>query len=851
MRAKSLSRALVLLAVLTLTAGAVWAQPALNGNGQNGQAGAQALAGQAGALPADCGAPPSGRPWGCELKLDYPPAVRPSGGVVSTTLVMQKRDLYVPVWAAKRCKGTLDVCLQDGDCGGATGSCATGYCDASGKGCAADGDCGTGGKCAQGKTWGWQKQALRTYGHPLDGQPVNPRSVEGLRWGYPGPTLYARTEILKDPSQNFDPQTNPALSPGTRIKVKLHNQWEPQSYEDSKKCNGTCDNSGEGCAGDGDCGPGGKCLPLTYRQCTKSLAYCGQYAPCAADGGECGPPKPVVQKHPNCFHGERVTNLHFHGTHVSPQRPQDFVLLNLFPEGSQGVPSGNDYAVGDYQVDINPLPWNQAPGTHYYHPHKHGSTSLQVQEGMAGALIIEGPFDDWLGRLYGGKLVDRLLILQQISERDNFFTPGFPNYPPKTLVNGSATPVITMRPGEIQRWRFIGATTQVSASLEIGFDPRIRDVRQIAQDGVQFAWQNYERQPLRDAEGTYKNFTLSPGNRADFLVKAPDQPGTYSVNSYVFAPGDLPDTVEAEINPLRAVLTRVPPTEIQTQTPPIDQKGNPLLFTIQVGGPAHNMEFPVVPTDPACKTTPARCWPATPSFLADLEKPGTAAKTIKFKQDGNPGTQPSAFYINDRQYEGCCAGVTMERGATQDWIVSNVPGQGNSGGPNLLPHPFHIHINPFQVSRIADRTFDPPYIWWDTMALPQPNTTDDEEAGPIWNNEDAKVKCPRACQVSNNATWNGQWKTTVQGVQSVCGCTVKSDSFALRQRFDDYTGGYVIHCHFLGHEDRGMMVNVQTVCDSSGSPGVYGQTQANGGADNCPGTTKALPACGTVTCPSH
>ncbi len=41
------------------------------------------------------------------------------------------------------------------------------------------------------------------------------------------------------------------------------------------------------------------------------------------------------------------------------------------------------------------------------------------------------------------------------------------------------------------------------------------------------------------------------------------------------------------------------------------------------------------------------------------------------------------------------------------------------------------------------------------------------DAGPIWNNDDAKAKCPAACKV----TWNGQWWTTVQGVMSVCQAT--------------------------------------------------------------------------------
>lgn len=44
----------------------------------------------------------------------------------------------------------------------------------------------------------------------------------------------------------------------------------------------------------------------------------------------------------------------------------------------------------------------------------------------------------------------------------------------------------------------------------------------------------------------------------------------------------------------------------------------------------------------------------------------------------------------------------------------------------------------------------------------------DINAGPIWNNDDAKVKCPVAAQVYG-AQWNGQWTTTVPRTMSVCG----------------------------------------------------------------------------------
>ena len=56
----------------------------------------------------------------------------------------------------------------------------------------------------------------------------------------------------------------------------------------------------------------------------------------------------------------------------------------------------------------------------------------------------------------------------------------------------------------------------------------------------------------------------------------------------------------------------------------------------------------------------------------------------------------------------------------------------------------------------------------DLSVKPKIGTPGDAFAGPIWNNEDAKAKCPVAAAAAN-AAWNGQWTTTVQGKMSVCG----------------------------------------------------------------------------------
>src|SRR5438045_7859856 len=60
----------------------------------------------------------------------------------------------------------------------------------------------------------------------------------------------------------------------------------------------------------------------------------------------------------------------------------------------------------------------QAPGTHWYHAHKHGSTALNLANGMAGALIIQGDYDATLHSYYSSKgqpLQERVLVLQQYS----------------------------------------------------------------------------------------------------------------------------------------------------------------------------------------------------------------------------------------------------------------------------------------------------------------------------------------------------------------------------------------------------------------------------------------------------
>lgn len=72
-----------------------------------------------------------------------------------------------------------------------------------------------------------------------------------------------------------------------------------------------------------------------------------------------------------------MTNLHFHGLHVSPNAPQDDVITMMAMPG-QSL---------HYNLKI---PSYQPPGLYWYHTHPHGESYQQSLDGMSGAIVIDG-----------------------------------------------------------------------------------------------------------------------------------------------------------------------------------------------------------------------------------------------------------------------------------------------------------------------------------------------------------------------------------------------------------------------------------------------------------------------------
>src|SRR5271170_5579819 len=151
-----------------------------------------------------------------------------------------------------------------------------------------------------------------------------------------------------------------------------------------------------------------------------------------------------------------MTNLHFHGLTVSPDRPQDDVLDMMALPGQ----------TLSYTVHI---PKDHPPGLYWYHTHPHGESYRQALDGMSGALVIEG-IESYFPALAG--LPERVLVVRGRSvehdpqsddlkhrvELNSYLCGGKPDTPKEVMtVNGSVRPQIAIASGERQFWRLVNA----------------------------------------------------------------------------------------------------------------------------------------------------------------------------------------------------------------------------------------------------------------------------------------------------------------------------------------------------------------------------------------------------------
>src|ERR1041384_5039113 len=146
---------------------------------------------------------------------------------------------------------------------------------------------------------------------------------------------------------------------------------------------------------------------------------------------------------------------------------QELIASGQWPQYIMGA-FPNFFEIPDYDAVPGRYKAGQAPGTHWYHAHKHGSTSLHIRNGLAGAFVIEssqeGVYDHFIrkslgwGQTYGDH--EKIFVFQQFDPTSNLERnpQGGSKGSKQVVVNGQLTPTITMKPGEVQLWRFVNAT---------------------------------------------------------------------------------------------------------------------------------------------------------------------------------------------------------------------------------------------------------------------------------------------------------------------------------------------------------------------------------------------------------
>lgn len=209
----------------------------------------------------------------------------------------------------------------------------------------------------------------------------------------------------------------------------------------------------------------------------------------------------------NTPHSFNTTNFHTHGLHVDPGVCSDNVLRVMNPRSTAADPAP------EYVVNIR-VPPDHPTGTFWYHAHLHGATALQVSSGMAGALIIEGGLDN-IPEIAAA--ADRVFVLQQIAYDEQGKIENYSEFKPeqwensqrRITINGQIVPVITMRPGEVQRWRFVHAGVRERINVELRSNHRPLKLHEIAVDGIALGKLD-----------SWNAIELEPGYRSDVLVKA-------------------------------------------------------------------------------------------------------------------------------------------------------------------------------------------------------------------------------------------------------------------------------------------------------------------------------------------
>jgi FtsP/CotA-like multicopper oxidase with cupredoxin domain len=356
-----------------------------------------------------------------------------------------------------------------------------------------------------------------------------------------------------------------------------------------------------------------------------------------------------------------MTNLHFHGLHVSPNAPQDDVLTMMAMPG-QSL---------HYTVHI---PQDHPPGLYWFHTHPHGESHRQVLDGMSGAIVIEG-MERYVPEVHD--LHERILIvrgrsisgdpqhaslLKRVGETGNSCGPQ--SEPPEEIftVNGAIRPHIAIAPGERQFWRVVNASADRYIDLQLDG----QHLRIVALDGVPIAYHD-PAHPTRTAS----HFLVPPAGRVEAIVTGPPSDAHATLRSLCVNTG-----ADGDPNPGMILADVVP------------------------GVPA----TPLIPKSRRALDPP-------PYRVVDLqaEEKSDPAFVATFTED------KKGFYINGQLYKPDSAPMREAHvGTYEHWRIVNATKE---------LHPMHIHQVHFLAFEENQRPVKDP-VWLDTVNVPVGGSVD-------------------------------------------------------------------------------------------------------------------------------
>jgi len=358
------------------------------------------------------------------------------------------------------------------------------------------------------------------------------------------------------------------------------------------------------------------------------------------------------------------TNLHFHGLHVSPQKPQDDVLtMSAAPGGTLR-----------YTVEV---PRNQPSGLYWYHTHQHMESYRQDLDGMSGAIVVEG-IDRYLPELRS--MEERIMVLRDVEldesgaqrtmmmDKVAMQTPacGHSSEQPKRVlsINGAVRPQIEIAPGERQFWRIVNASPDLYADLEVDSG----SFQVVALDGMPFSFHD----PATRSR-TLSHVLLAPAGRLEAIVIGPSAGHQATLHTRCFDTGS-----DGDPNPAMVLADIVPRRGRAEPRTMVQDSGTPVYESV-----------------PAAATHSAEN--VAPQF------------TATFTED------KAGFYINGEKFDmDAPPMLTVDIGSYQHWRVVNRTNE---------VHPFHIHQVHFLVYAVNGQPLQQTE-WLDTVNVPVEGSVD-------------------------------------------------------------------------------------------------------------------------------